>query len=89
MRRKYAIHPSVGMRRYAIHPCMVRIAVASCYESWIINSSGGRLWLRVWNGIVVDMGVYECQAQLTWKSTGTRALPICTSRSLTIPPELL
>ncbi|KAF3504546.1 hypothetical protein F2Q69_00041724 [Brassica cretica] len=23
----------------------------------------------------------------TWKSTGTRALPICTSRSLTIPPE--
>ena len=23
----------------------------------------------------------------TWKSSGTRALPICTSRSLTIPPE--
>ncbi|KAF3503519.1 hypothetical protein F2Q69_00042874 [Brassica cretica] len=23
----------------------------------------------------------------TWKSTGSRALPICTSRSLTIPPE--
>ncbi|KAF3566581.1 hypothetical protein DY000_02016254 [Brassica cretica] len=29
MRRKYAIHPSVGMRRYAIHPCMVRIAAQS------------------------------------------------------------
>lgn len=25
----------------------------------------------------------------TWKSTGTRALPICTSRSLTILPEFL
>ncbi|KAF3485222.1 hypothetical protein F2Q69_00052133 [Brassica cretica] len=25
----------------------------------------------------------------TWKSTGTRALPICTFRSLTIPPEFL
>ena len=25
----------------------------------------------------------------TWKSTGTRALQICTSRSLTIPPELI
>ncbi|KAF3536804.1 hypothetical protein F2Q69_00022805 [Brassica cretica] len=25
----------------------------------------------------------------TWKSTGTRALPICTSRPLTIPPDFL
>ncbi|KAF2589009.1 hypothetical protein F2Q70_00038590 [Brassica cretica] len=25
----------------------------------------------------------------TWKSTGTRALPICTSKSLTIPPDFL
>ena len=38
--------------------------VAWCDESWIINSSGGRTWLLDWNRIVVDMRIYESQAQL-------------------------
>ena len=45
--------------------CLVLCStVACCYESWIINSSGGRLWLHDWNRIVVDMGVYKRHAQL-------------------------
>ena len=38
--------------------------VTCCYESWIIDSSGGRLWLHNWNWIIADVQVYECQAQL-------------------------
>ena len=40
--------------------CLVLCStVTCCYESWIIDSSGGRMWLYDWNWIVVDMWVYE------------------------------
>ena len=38
--------------------------VACCDESWIINSSGGLLWIHGWIMIVVDVWIYERQAQL-------------------------
>ncbi|KAF3598814.1 hypothetical protein F2Q69_00035051 [Brassica cretica] len=110
---------SLSFDRCLVFCLVLSSTVACCNESWIINSSEGRLWLFDWNRIVVDKWIYECQAQLvgcklhtasnvdkkalpssreefqfsliskTWKSTRTRTLPICTSRSLKTPPELL
>ncbi|KAF3582932.1 hypothetical protein DY000_02029549 [Brassica cretica] len=58
----------VSFDRRRVFCLVLSSTVACCDESWIINSFGGRLSLLDWNRVVVDMRIYECQAQLcTWE----------------------
>ena len=55
---------SVSFDRRRVFCLILSSTVACCDESWIINTSVGRMWLLDWNRIVVDMRIYERQAQL-------------------------
>ncbi|KAF2574654.1 hypothetical protein F2Q70_00002895 [Brassica cretica] len=55
---------SVSFDRRRVFGLVFHTIVASCNDSWIIDSPGGRLWLLDWNGVVVGMRIYERQAQL-------------------------
>ncbi|KAF3541347.1 hypothetical protein F2Q69_00023215 [Brassica cretica] len=109
----------VSLDRRLIFCLVFGSTMASCNDSWNVDSPGGNLWLLDWDRIVVGIGSMsvrhnwlvcklhtaptvdkkallssreEFQFNLmsnTWKSTGTRVLPIFTSRSLTIPPQFL
>ncbi|KAF3534465.1 hypothetical protein DY000_02040353 [Brassica cretica] len=76
----------MSVDRFRVVRFVLGSTVASCNDSCIIDSSGDRLWLLDWDRVKALPSSRE-EFQFNWKSTGTRALPICTSRSLTIPPE--
>ncbi|KAF3601876.1 hypothetical protein F2Q69_00037118 [Brassica cretica] len=80
---------SVSFNRRRVFCLVFHSTVASCNDSWIIDFSRGRL---LHTAPTIDKKSLpsnreEFQFSLmsrTWKSTGTRALPICTSRFLSV-----
>ncbi|KAF3599341.1 hypothetical protein F2Q69_00035775 [Brassica cretica] len=80
-------HNWMSVDRFRVVRFVLGSTMASCNDSCIIDSSGDRLWLLDWDRVVKALPSSREEFQFNWKSTGTRALPICTSRSLTIPPE--
>ena len=50
----------VSLDRRLVFRLVLGSTVASCNDSWIIDSSGDRLWCLDWDRVVVGIRIDEC-----------------------------